>query len=161
MGLSLSQIKTEKELKSATSLGEKKFKELSILFSNTYSKIYGNSIEKVQQNLDKNFVFSTTDELLFFILFGLKNSMILAVKALIFDIPASTADYNFSKGIKILHECLVENGYMPAREFKNETEFAEYFRKESKLILDVTEFKIQRPSDYEKQKEMYSGKKNA
>lgn len=69
MVLSLSQIKTEKELKSVTSLSEKKFKELSILFSNTYHKIYGNSIEAMQQNLDKDFVFSTTDNLLFFVLY--------------------------------------------------------------------------------------------
>ena len=142
-------------------MNEKKFKELSVLFSNTYAKIYGDSIEKIQQNLDKNFAFSATDELLFFVLFGLKNAVILAVKGLIFEIPESTADYNFKNGLKILQICLTDNSYMPAREFKSETEFAEYFREESKLILDVTEFKIQRPSDYKKQKEMYSGKKKS
>lgn len=50
---------------------------------------------------------------------------------------------------------------MPAREFKDEAEFLTYFQSEGKIVLDVTEFKIERPSDNAKQKEVYSGKKNA
>jgi hypothetical protein len=165
MGLSFSKIKTDKELRAATSLSMVKFNTLSILFSNTYSKIYGVSIEESQANLVKDFVFNSSTELLFFVLFSLKNPTILTVLGLIFEIPQSTADYNFIKGglpprLKILHQCLTENSYMPAREFKDEAEFLAYFQSEGKIVLDVTEFKTERPSDNAKQKEVYSGKKN-
>lgn len=161
MDLSFSKIKTDKELRAATSLSMVKFNTLSILFSNTYSKIYGVSIEESQANLVKDFVFSNSTELLFFVLFSLKNPTILTVLGLIFEIPQSTADYNFIKGLKISHQCLTENSDMPAREFKDEAEFLTYFQSEGKIVLDVTEFKIERPSDNAKQKEVYSGKKNA
>ncbi len=165
MGLSFAKIKTDKELRAATSLSMAKFNTLSILFSNTYSKIYGVSIEESQINLAKDFVFSSSTELLFFVLFSLKNPIVLTVLGLIFDIPQSTANYNLSKGglpprLKILHQCLVENNYMPAREFKDEAAFLAYFQSEGKIVLDVTEFKIERPSENVKQKEVYSGKKN-
>lgn len=160
MGLSFSKIKTDKELRASTSLSTTKFNQLSVLFSSTYCKIYGVSIQESQANLAKEFVFNSSIELLFFTLFGLKNPTVLTVLGLIFEIPQSTADYNFTKGLKILHQCLVDNGHMPARQFENEAEFLTYFQSENKLILDVTEFKVERPSNNEKQKEVYSGKKN-
>jgi hypothetical protein len=159
MGLSLSQIRNEKEFKAATSLSREKFNSLSILFSNTYKKIYAVSIEESQQNMSRKFVFPNTDELLFFVLFSLKNALILEVKGLIFGIPASTADYNFKKGLEILHRTMEDNTFMPARNFSNEAEFLKYFERESALILDVTEFKVERPSNDEAQKEIYLEKK--
>ena len=161
MGLSFSKIKTDKELRASTSLSMEKFNKLSILYSSTYSKIYGVSIEESQINLAKDFVFGNSIELLFFVLFGLKNPTILTVLGLIFEIPQSTASYNFTKGLKILHQCLGDNGYMPARDFKDEEEFLAYFQSESKLILDVTEFRVERPCEDKKQKEVYSGKKKS
>lgn len=76
MGLSFFKIKTDKELRAATSLGMVKFNTLSVLFSNTYSKIYGASIEESQANLVKDFVFNSSTELLFFVLFSLKKSCV-------------------------------------------------------------------------------------
>jgi hypothetical protein len=164
MGLSFSKVKTDKELRATTSLSIVKFNTLSVLFSNTYSKIYGVSIEESQKNLVKDFAFSSSSELLFFVLFGLKNPIVLTVLGLIFEIPQSTANYNLSKGgvpprLRILHQCLIENDYMPVRDFKDEEEFLAYFQSEGKIVLDVTEFKIGRPSENTKQKEVYSGKK--
>jgi hypothetical protein len=37
--------------------------------------------------------------------------------------------------------------------------FKAYFEKEGELILDGVEQRLERPSDYEEQKERYSGKK--
>ena len=48
---------------------------------------------------------------------------------------------------------------MPPREFKSVQEFEVYFKKESTLILDGTEQRIQRPQEAEEQKACYSGKK--
>ncbi len=48
MGLSFSKIKTDKELRASTSLSTTKFNQLSVLFSSTYCKIYGVSIQESQ-----------------------------------------------------------------------------------------------------------------
>ncbi len=49
----------------------------------------------------------------------------------------------------------VKNNLMPARHFETIEEFIECFKNEGKVILDPTEFKIQRPADPEKQKEVF------
>ena len=47
---------------------------------------------------------------------------------------------------------------LPAN-FKNLDEFKEKIGSESEIIIDGVEHSTQRPKDYEKQKEQYSGKK--
>ncbi len=105
------------------------------------------------------FVFSDTESLLFFVLFYMKNDLIGEAYAFVFGTTPSSIYYNFKKGVQILHDTLVENNLMPARHFETIEEFTAYFKEEGKVILDATEFKIQRPANPEKQKEMYSGKK--
>lgn len=160
MGLSLANVRSASQFKALTTLTYEQFEYLNTLFSATYIAIYGVSIENAQKNLEQNFVFPTTKDLLFYTLFCMKNDTIGAARAFIFGITESSAHYNFMKGVKILHETFLKNSLLPPRSFTSDEEFIAYFQKETKLIIDATEFKIQRPANPEKQKEMYSGKKN-
>jgi len=159
MAISLDDIRNEQQFIALTTLNFAEFERLNSLFSITYKEKYGVSIQEAQQNLKTVFAFSDTKSLLFFVLFCMKNHLIGEAHALIFGISPSGIHYNFKKGLQILHDTLVNNYLMPARHFENEEEFIAYFKGEKKLILDATEFKIPRPSDPEKQKENYSGKK--
>lgn len=160
MAVSMAEVRNEAQFIALTTVNFAEFEILNSLFSITYIKKYGVSIEKAQENLQTEFVFPDTKSLLFFVLFCLKNNLIGESHAFVFGTTPSSVYYNFKKGIEILHDTLVENHFMPARHFENEEEFIAYFKKEKKLIFDATEFKIPRPTDPEEQKEMYSGKKN-
>jgi hypothetical protein len=48
---------------------------------------------------------------------------------------------------------------MPKRNLLTVKDFESFFKDEKDLIFDATEQRIQRPADYEQQKESYSGKK--
>ena len=61
--------------------------------------------------------------------------------------------------MKVLQKALETASYAPKREFKSVQEFEAYLKKESTLILDGTEQRIQRPKEPEEQKQCYSGKK--
>ena len=161
MGLAFTQLKSDREWRAATGLSAEKFNQLASLFSAIYVKKQGVTIEQAQINLAQKFCFSTTDELLFFILFCLKNPTTLTVNGLIFDIPQSTANYNFKKGLELLELCLTENAYIPAREFADKQSFLKYLSQEPILTIDVTELKVERPREDAAQNELYSGKKNS
>ena len=74
---------------------------------------------------------------------------------------ASKAKRNQELGLKVLQKALFTAGCVPQREFKSVPEFAAYCKKESVLLLDGTEQRIQRPQETAEQKECYAEKKRA
>ena len=72
----------------------------------------------------------------------------------------SNAQKNQKIGLSILVKTLNNLNVMPERKLLTVKDFEELFTGETDLILDATEQRIQRPSNSEKQKESYSGKKN-
>jgi hypothetical protein len=158
MSLSLAQLKTDRDWRSATGVSQAKFTELLALFVKTYRSVYEVDISEHQVNLKKEFVFDTYEDLLFYVLFCLKNPTIYDVRGLIFGLSASTADYNFEKGLALLEKAL--NAHMPARQFESLTAFLDWVQQHPVLTIDVTEVRIQRPKDQQRQKDTYSGKKS-
>lgn len=156
--MQLSQLKSDRTWRSAIGMSEAKFWQLAPLFGQAYQTEYEVDIATKQQNLKQQFVFSTTEDLLFYVLFCQKNPLVHDVRALIFGLPTATADYNFEKGVAILEKALA--AFQPARSFANLAEFLTYFRHHSHLTIDVTEVYMQRPKNKVRQKEIYSGKKN-
>ena len=156
--MQLNQLKSDRSWRSALGMSELKFRQLALLFNQAYQAECEIDIATKQQNLKRQFAFSTTEDLLFYVLFCQKNPTIHDVRALIFDLPTATADYNFEKGLLILHKALAM--FQPAQSFANIAEFLAYFRHHSHLTIDVTEVYVQRPKDKVRQKEIYSGKKN-
>ena len=157
MSLSLGQLKTDRDWRSATGLSQAKFTELLVVFVKTYKTVYEVDISEHQVNLKKEFVFDTYEDLMFYVLFCLKTPTIYDVRGLIFGLPASTADYNFEKGLALLEKAL--HAHMPARKFESLTAFLDWVQQHPVLTIDVTEVRIQRPKDQQRQKDTYSGKK--
>lgn len=158
MSLSINQLTTDRSWRSSTGLSQAKFNQLLTLFTQAYNAVYEVNIDKHQSNLDKSFAFGTCQDLLFYVLFCLKNPTVHDVRGLIFDIPTTTADYNFDKGLTILEKAL--ETHLPARSFENLPAYLEYVKNHPVLTIDVTEVHIQRPKDKIRQKKTYSGKKN-
>jgi hypothetical protein len=154
----LSQLKSDRSWRSAIGMSEVKFRQLALLFDQAYQAEYEVDIDTKQQNLKRQFAFSKTEDLLFYVLFCQKNPTIHDVRALIFNLPTATADYNFEKGLAILAKAL--EVFQPAQSFTNLAEFLAYFRQHPHLTIDVTEVYVQRPKNKARQKEVYSGKKN-
>lgn len=155
----LSQLTSDRSWRAALGMSEAKFRQLALLFEQAYLIEYEIDIETKQQNMKRPFAFATTDELLFYVLFCQKNPTVHDVRALIFDLPTATADDNFTKGAAILAKALT--GFQPAQSFANRADFSAHFAQHPHLTIDVTEVYVQRPRHKTRQKELYSGKKNA
>ena len=155
--MQLNQLKSDRAWRAALGVSEAKFRQLAVLFEKAYLAEYEVDITTKQERLKKEFAFSTTEDLLFYVLFCQKNPTIHDVRALIFNLPTATADYNVEKGMAILDKALA--AFRPAQHFTDLAEFLAYFRHHPHLTIDVTEIYVQRPKNKAKQKEMYSGKK--
>lgn len=154
----VSQLKSDRSWRSAIGMSEGMFWQLATRFDQAYQAEYEVDIDTKQQNLKRQFAFSKTEDLLFYVLFCQKNPTIHDVRALIFNLPTATADDNFEKGLTVLTNALAV--FQPARSFSDLAEFRAYFRQHPHLTLDVTEVYVQRPKNKTRQKELYSGKKN-
>ena len=155
--MQISQLKSDRAWRSTIGMSEAKFRQLAPLFEEAYQAEYEVDIATKQQNLKKEFVFSKTEDLLFFVLFCQKNPLVNDVRALIFKLPTTTADYNFEKGVALLDKAM--SAFQPARHFADLAAFLAYFKQHPHLTIDVTEVYVQRPQDKVRQKKMYSGKK--
>ena len=69
------------------------------------------------------------------------------------------AKRNQKIGLEILAKTLAELNVIPKRKLLTVKDFEDFFQDEKDLIFDATEQRIQRPGDYNQQKETYSGKK--
>jgi len=129
-------------------------------FELCYEKKYNQPLSEVLNNLAvENPILSTYEDCLFFVLFQLKNGLTFDVLGLIFGTDGGNAQRNFNRYLAILELALQERGYVPKREFADEKDFLAYLETEKEIIFDGTEFPIERPSDQEKQKKAFSGKK--
>ena len=62
----MAEVRNEAQFIALTTVNFAEFEILNSLFSTTYIKKYGVSIEKAQENLQTEFVFPDTKSLLFF-----------------------------------------------------------------------------------------------
>lgn len=162
MKLTIQDLKTSREWQSTIGLPSKKFYNLLETFELCYKKQHSISLTETLTNLGiENPVLARYEDCLFFVLFQLKNGLTFDVLGLIFGTDGSNAHRNFNRYLAILELALAERGYVPKREFSDENEFLSYLQNEKEIIFDGTEFPIERPADYEKQKKAFSGKKNA
>ncbi len=82
------------------------------------------------------------------------------VLGLVCGLDGATAKRRQDDGLAVLREALQLAGCLPEREFQSPAELQRYFSKRRAVLLDATEFAIQRPTEKEAQKAHYSGKKN-
>jgi hypothetical protein len=158
--VSFKTLKNHRQWQSTIGISEIQFWILKSKFQIVYELFFENTLSAKEKNLKQNFVFSTYEDILFFLLFFLKNPVVFDTLGFIFGMDGSNAQRIVAKLMPILEKTLSDNKLIPVRNFKDLEQFKEHMQSNSEIIIDATEMSIQRPADYDKQKEFYSGKKN-
>ncbi len=162
MKLGVSDLTTDRKWRSCLGLDAIRFYKLLPLFSISYEELFEESMtSKQSENPVGNSKITTYEDLLFFTLFSLKSGLTYDVLGLVTGLDGSNAKRNQERGLQVLKHALGKADVLPKREFKTAEEFNIYFAGKKELLLDGLEQRIQRPSDYEVQKGLFSGKKNA
>jgi hypothetical protein len=106
----------------------------------------------------KNKVFADTRDMLVFILYYLKNNCLQESLAAMFGMNQPQANLWVHLLKVILLKSLESSQSLPCRDFES---LQKLLRHGHDVFIDGSERPVPRPVDYEKQKEYYSGKKNA
>lgn len=146
-------LKTDRQYSASTGLTQEEFNNLYIEFETVYKTKANNSINgKPAFFLDKR-------EALFFILYYLKNYPTLEMLGLSFGTSDATVSNYIKYILPFLKKVLEQKKVLASRVFKTEEEFKKTFEAVEDIYIDGTEIPIERSSNYETQKESYSGKK--
>ena len=159
MKLQITDLKTERQWRAATGFDESRFQRLLGLFQTAYESLYRQTVEERHALIEVTPSLTSEAELLYFTLFSLKSGLTYDLLGLVCGMDGAKAKRNQELGVKVLQKALTTAGCVPKRECKSVQEFEAYLRKESTLILDGTEQRIQRPQEVEEQQACYSGKK--
>lgn len=160
MNIHYQKLNTNRQWKATTGVSQKQFEILVPLFTDAYVQLFGKSMQERQSDGTTAACLKTPAELLFFLLFYLKNGLTFDVIGFVFGMNGSNARRNLEIATRVLRASLTPLGVMPKREFEDVAEFEEYFKEHKTLILDGTEQRMQRPDNQTEQKVCYSGKKN-
>lgn len=159
MPVSYQDVRNERQWKATTGLSKEDFFSLCTAFGRAYEMLHEVSIEKSAENLRQDFALDNYKGALYFVLFQLKNDLTNDTLGVVFGMDGSSAWRNVEKYLQVLELALRLENALPKRHFQTVEEFKTYLRAEKELKVDVTEYRIQRPCEGEKQKESYSGKK--
>ena len=162
------KIRDERQLKALTGLPRDKFEVLIAEFAQVYQARQQQAYERAQaQGIrrrkpgggQKGKLPGAGDKLMF-VLYYFKNYPTFDVLGTQFDMARSKACENLHKLTPVLHETLAGLEVLPRREFENVEAFKSALGDIDKLLIDVTERLHRRPSENERQRELYSGKKS-
>lgn len=160
MNIHYQKLNTNRQWKATTGVSQSQFEILVPLFADAFVQLFGKSMQDRQNDGTTEACLKTPADLLFFLLFYLKNGLTLDVLGFVFGMNGSNAKRNIDIASRVLRAALTPLGVMPKREFSDVAEFEEYFKEHKTLILDGTEQRVQRPDNLAEQKACYSGKKN-
>lgn len=160
MKLSTTDLKTDRQWRSATGMDKRRFHLLLSFFEKAYQENFGQTLRERQSECPDQPHLNSYEDLLLFTLFSLKSGLTYDLLGLVTGMDGSTAKRNQELGLAVLQHTLVATGHAPKREFKSPEEFADYFERHKTVIIDATEQRTKRPGDQQYQKQMYSGKKN-
>ena len=159
MPVNYKDIRTDRQWRAATGLSQEQFFKLVPLFKMTFEDLFDESLEDRQNNSTSQRALRTYADLLFFGLYSFKSGLTYDLLGLTFGLSNSNAYENQSVVIRVLEVTLDNAGFLPQRSFSNENELKDFLSKETKLLIDVTEHRVQRPENQDDQKDDYSGKK--
>jgi len=159
MKLSINDLTTERQWRSATGYTKEKFLKLLSVFEPIYTKKMGVPIEVVKAKSPGSSSINSCEELLLFTLFSLKAGLTYDNLGFVTGMDGSNAKRNQDFGLGILKEALEAAGVAPKREFASLQEFQAHFADCDTLLIDGTEQRFERPKDNAEQKNNYSGKK--
>lgn len=159
MKLSIEDLTTERQWRSATGYNKEKFFKLLAAFEPIYNAKMGEPIESVKAKCPGTSTLTSCEELLLFTLFSLKAGLTYDNLGFVTGMDGSNAKRNQDFGLSILKEALRAAGVAPKREFASVEEFQQHFKDCDEVIIDGTEQRIERPQAPVSQKANYSGKK--
>ena len=163
MKLTYEKIKNKLEvLISLTTLRREEFERLSEFFEQiwqNYIKQYTleGKLRNRKTSIRSDTVLRTAEDRLLFILYHLKSNAIQQLIGITFEMTQSQISLRIKLLSKLLRDALERQGFLPKRKVE---QLKKILEKETTVLLDATEREIQRPVDYEVQKEYYSGKKS-
>lgn len=149
----------DRQFKASMGLSKKEFHYLVAGFKKTYKHLYESELGEGIENIDQELWLKTYEDCVFLVLFQLKNDLTNDVLGTVFGVSRATANTNFLRYLKVLHQTLIDLGHMPKRKFKNVSEFKAHFKGKGRLLIDATDQQVDRPKDQKEQKARYSGKK--
>lgn len=160
MKISTSELKQDRQWRATIGMSEKQFFILLEPFKKAYFDTYHKELSKRKVEVKIDYCIENEEELLLFTLFSFKSGLTYDVLGFVCGMNGSNAKRNQKIGLEILSKTLTGLNVMPKRNLLTVKDFEDFFKEEKDLIFDATEQRIQRPVDYEQQKETYSGKKN-
>ena len=152
-----------RHFKSLTSLDISAFEQLFVQFDSvvdhhlTHFTLTG-KVRQRRSTVKADSVFQTRQDMLLFILMYLKNNPLQDYHASQFGITQPQANRWIHLTLDWLWETLARLKELPAR---SDQALSNVLANQLEMLLDGTERAINRSTDYETQKEHYSGKKNS
>ena len=159
MKISTNDLKTERQWRAATGYDKKRFDKLIPLVEKAYFNKHHRTLPERKADALKGATINSIEDLLLFTLFSLKADLTYDLLGLVTGMDASNAKRNQDEGLSLLQSVLSAGGFAPARSFETVAEFKRHFANYDAIVIDATEVSIERPSDYDEQKDNYSGKK--
>jgi hypothetical protein len=153
-------LKQDRLLRALTGLNRKAFLALLAIFTLAYEQQLITQPRQRAIGGGRKAKLGSPQEKLFFILFYFKCYPTFDLMGILFDMDRSGANRWMHKLQPILEQALGQKMVLPMRQVRSIKEFIERFPQVKEVIIDGTERPIQRPTDQEKQKLNYSGKKN-
>ena len=131
-------------MKANIGLSFDEWQQLSLLFEEVHQDIYGVSLENKFKHLKKIPFLKTEKEVVFFVLFQLKNALTYDVLGAIFGMNTSHAQRNFKIYLPLIRLALDKISVLPARSFEL-SEWNKVIEQEKEILVDGTEIPVQRP----------------
>ena len=157
LAISYKDIRSNRQWRASTGLTEAQFYKLARAFGKAYEKIHGKDIHTRHAHRANKPLLDTYEDLLFFVLYSLKTGLTFDLLALTFGLALANVHGQQQLALKVLMQALDDGGWMPKRTYESDEEFAEDWRIEASVIVDATEYRVQRAQ--EEQRLDYSGKK--
>jgi hypothetical protein len=156
-----SDLKQDRQWRATVGMSEKQFFTLLEPFKKAYFETYKAELSNRKVDVNIEYCIENEEQLLLFTLFSFKSGLTYDVLGIVCGMNGSNAKRNQKIGLEILAKTLAELNVMPNRKLLTVKDFEDFFQNEKDLIFDATEQRIQRPGDYNQQKETYSGKKKS
>ena len=152
-------LKQNRLLRALTGLNSKAFQSLLLTFTQVYEQTLRDKPRQRSVGGGRKARLRTFEHKLFYILFYLKCYPTFDLAGILFDIDRSQAHHWAHRLQPILEAALGEKKALPERQINSVQAFIERFPGVERVVMDGTERPIKRPTDSEKQKLNYSGKK--
>ena len=152
-------LKQNRLLRALTGLNSKAFQSLLLTFTQVYEQTLRDKPRQRSVGGGLLARLRTFEHKLFYILFYFKCYPTFDLAGILFDIDRSQAHHWAHRLQPILEAALGEKKALPERQINSVQAFIERFPGVERVVMDATERPIKRPTDSEKQKLNYSGKK--